>query len=338
MKRNFFFALLLSLLFHLAVIAAPGWNIGGLPGEESQPLEAMLRGNPPPPVKHAVRRARQEIAQAPAEVPQPVPVAQPVPPPAIEPAVPEQTAPPPEPPAPAVPEADKAVAAVPQAEQAAEAPDIAPPLPRSGRIRYLVTRGEGGFIIGQSIHEWRHDGKRYRMSAVMETTGIAAILKPVKLVQTSEGGFLKGELKPDSFRFDHGDNDIDTASFDWQARQITLGNGQVVAITDGAEDFLSMFYQLMQAAQRGEGFVMAVATGRKVERYAFEWLGEEELTLKPGHFHVWHVRVRATDGGKDTTEVWLGREAAGLPIKIRFTDRKGDVSEQVADDIEYQDK
>ena len=83
---------------------------------------------------------------------------------------------------------------------------------------------------------------------------------------------------------------------------------------------------------------MAVANGRKVERYAFEWLGEDELALKPGHFHTWHVRVRAADGGKDTTEVWLGKEVVGLPIKIRFTDRKGDVSEQVAEEIDYEGK
>ena len=88
----------------------------------------------------------------------------------------------------------------------------------------------------------------------------------------------------------------------------------------------------------GEGFIMAVATGRKVERYAFEWLGEEELTLKPGRFHTWHVRVRAASGGKDTTEVWLGKEVAGLPVKIRNTDRKGDVFDQVAEQIEYEGK
>lgn len=236
------------------------------------------------------------------------------------------------PPAPEVP------AEPPASTPVAAAPEIAPPLPRSGRIRYSIMRGDGGFVVGQSVHEWHHDGKHYTLSAVSETTGIAAIFKPAKVTQTSEGGFLKGELKPDNFRFDRGDNDIATASFDWQAQQITLGDGQVVPITDGAEDFLSMFYQLMQAAQRGEGFIMAVAKGSNVERYAFEWLGEEELTLKPGHFHAWHVRVRAASGGKDTTEVWLAREMAGLPVKIRFTDRKGAVFDQVAEEIEYEGK
>jgi hypothetical protein len=209
-------------------------------------------------------------------------------------------------------------------------------LPRSGHIRFLITRGEGGFIIGRSIHEWHHDGKRYSLIATAETTGLVALFKPAKAVQSSEGGFFKGELKPENFRFDRGDNDVATASFDWKAQQVTLGDGQLVSISEGAEDMVSMLYQLMQAAQRGEGFVMAVATGRKVERYAFEWLGEEELTLKPGHFHAWHVRVRAESGGKDTTEVWLGREVAGLPIKIRNTDRKGDVFDQVAEEIVYE--
>jgi Protein of unknown function (DUF3108) len=355
-RHSFLVALLLSVLLHLMVLAAPGWRIGsGLPDMEASPVTARLlppavkklprkvvhRAAPAPqpsvvPVLPAVPPVEKEqepekLAEAvpteapvelPTEVPAEVPTTAPVEPPADKPV---------EKPVEPAPEINPVV-------PAADVPDVAPLLPRSGRIRFSILRGDGGFVVGQSIHEWRHDGKRYSISAVSETTGIAAIFKPAKVSQTSEGSFLKGELKPDSFRFDRGGNDIVTANFDWQAQKISLGDGQVIAITDGAEDFLSMFYQLMQAAQRGEGFVMAVATGRKVERYAFEWLGEEELVLKPGRYKTWHVRVRAADGGKDTTEVWLGQEVAGLPVKIRNTNRKGEVFDQVAVEIGYEGK
>ena len=60
------------------------------------------------------------------------------------------------------------------------------------------------------------------------------------------------------------------------------------------------------------------------------------LRMIAGFEHPDSGRVHV--GGKDITEVWLGKEVAGLPIMMRFTDRKGDVSEQVADEITYEGK
>lgn len=324
MRRTLVLALLFSALLHFVVFAVPGLTIGNLfADEKALPIEARLvkTAKPLPVTKPRPRKPAPAVPKPPELVQDSEPAAVPA-----APAEPEATA-------------ETVASSPPETEPEAPAmPEVAPPLPRSGRIRYSVLRGTGGFAIGQAIHEWLHDGKRYVLRATMETTGLAALFKSVKVTQVSEGGFLQGELKPESFRFDRGGNDIVTASFDWRAQQVTLGDGQVVSIADGAEDFLSMFYQLIQAAQRGEGFEMAVATGRKVERYAFEWLGEDELNLKPGRFHAWHVRVHAASGGKDITEVWLGKEVAGLPVMMRFTDRKGDVSEQIAEEITYEGK
>jgi hypothetical protein len=346
MRRSLLIALLLSGLLHLVVLAAPDWRVDKWFAADESPSGERLEA----------RLLARKTSLAKNPTPRKVAASRPVPPilDAVKPSFPEPSAdagdevpaaadtedladhetPAVEDKAP-VQEPEKAVTAEPEP---VAVPEIAPLLPSNGRIRYSVTRGDGGFIVGQSIHEWQHDGKHYTLRATSETTGIAAIFKPVKVVQTSEGGFLKGELKPESFRYDRGEKGIATASFDWEAQQVTLGDGQVISISDGAEDILSMFYQLMQAAQRGEGFVMAVATGRKVERYAFEWLGEETLSLKAGSFRTWHVRVRAAVEGKDVTDIWLGREVAGLPVKIRFTDRKGEVSEQVAEEIHYEGK
>jgi hypothetical protein len=349
MKRSFLVALLLSALAHLMLLAAPGWYVGGLIADDAPTIEAKLIvpvAKPAPSVKPV--KPKPVPRKAPKKVPLPeAPAVATMPDSAPKPELPAEppetlahTDAPPEPEhviEPAAP--DSATAAEPEVvtEVATEPiPEIALVLPRSGRIRYSIIRGDGGFVIGKSIQEWQHDGKRYSIRGTSETTGIAAIFKPIKAWQSSEGSILNGEMKPDNFQFDRGNNDIVSATFDWKAQQVTLGNGQVVPITDGAEDVLSMFYQLTQAAQRGEGFVMAVATGKKVERYAFEWLGEEALTTKAGRFRTWHVRVRAASGGKDTTEIWLGREVAALPIRIRNTDRNGGIFDQVAEEITYE--
>lgn len=328
-RRGLWAALLLSLLLHLGVMSSPGWHLGGLLRDEPpELLEATLA---PPPL------AKPVPPPAPVK-PRPQPRSLPASPAAL--AAGEGLAIPPA--APLTP-APAAVAAPPPVV-AEEAPEAVIPLPQRGRIRFGVYKGGSGersLLVGRSVHEWQHDGKRYRLSASTETVGIAAMFRNVKILQSSEGGFLKGELKPATFRQDRGEGDVVESAFDWGAATVSLQNGQTAAIGEGAEDVLSMFYQLMQAAQRGEGFVMAVANGRKVERYAFEWLGEESLEIKAGSFHAWHVRIRsavggANDGrGSDVTEVWLGKEVAGLPVRIRYTDRKGEVGDQIAEAIEY---
>ncbi|WP_186453893.1 DUF3108 domain-containing protein [Denitratisoma sp. DHT3] len=326
-RRGFLIALALSIALHLSVVGGPGWHVALLDDllHPPPPLEARLLAPPKlpaPPLKPSVppappRPAGQDpghgVASWSAATAPPAPQAVPT----------EELLP-------AAPLAEVMAAVI------GAVPQIAPPLPRRGRLRFALVKGEGGFVVGQAIHEWHHDGQVYTIRATTETTGLAALFRPAKVVQTSSGGFFQGELRPARFEMDRGDNDVVAADFDWSAMRVTLSSGQVVAFSEGAEDMLSMFYQLMQAAQRGEGFQMAVATGRKVERYAFEWLGQETLLLKAGRFTTWHVRVRSASGGGDTTEVWLGKEAAGLPVKIRHLDRKGELFDQLAEEMDYE--
>lgn len=316
-------ALLLSLFLHLLLIAGPAWRLPDLDtllGRQMVFLDAHLAPPDPPrlvgqgAVPHPARLPDAAAAGQARTVPAPVSTE-----PAIAvPALPE--APPPQ-------ISENLLSAI---------PDIAQALPRWGHIRFSVVRGEGGFEIGQALHEWKHDGHRYELTATTETTGIAALLRPAKTVQRSEGRLVHDDLVPAEFRNDRGNGDVQTAQFDWEHARVTLNGSEVVSVSGGAEDLLSMFYQLPQAAQRGTGFQMPVATGRKVERYAFEWLEEEDVNIPSGSFRCWHVRVRAVSGGADTTEVWLAQSLAGLPVKIRHTDRKGGLFDQIAMDIDFE--
>jgi hypothetical protein len=45
------------------------------------------------------------------------------------------------------------------------------------------------------------------------------------------------------------------------------------------------------------------------------------------------MRLR-TRSGNDTIELWIAADMRGLPLKIRFTDRKGEIFDQLAQDID----
>ena len=351
--RGIAWALLISLLLHVLLILSPAWqlpNLDQLLGSDAPVIQARLVRHavphpaprraphrvpaPPPEIADATTLPSSPVDAAPLDDAAKPPLAdelqpQPEPQPETQPETQPQPSPELQPSPQPSPETELLPAII---------PDVAFALPHRGRIRFSVAQGPDGFVLGKTTHEWHHDNHTYSMTGTTETTGLAALFRPMKIVQSSEGGFAKGALRPREFRDDRGDGTVNTASFDWDKLQVTLNGQQEVSIADGAEDLLSMFYQLTQAAMRGEGFEMAIATGRKVERYAFEWLDEEDITVMAGRFHAWHVRVHAVSGAKDITEVWLGQEVAGLPVKIRQTDRKGGIVDLQAEEIDYEGK
>jgi hypothetical protein len=183
------------------------------------------------------------------------------------------------------------------------------------------------------VHSWTHDGFTYRLKSLTETTGLAAAFKPVQVLQSSQGEITADGLRPREFRHERSGS-IDTANFDWTRRVVRYASRED-SIVAGTQDMLSMYYQLVLLAPQSGVIEMPIATGRKLEIFRLEVLGEETLTLPGGERRALHVRTRTSN---DTIELWLrtGVDAAarGLPLKIRFIDRRGDIYDQIADDLD----
>ncbi len=138
-------------------------------------------------------------------------------------------------------------------------------------------------------------------------------------------------LQPERYRsLKNGKDDNQNADFDWSTAEVRLSrDGSVRPIAPGTQDILSLNYQLAYLGGLAEGRVLGVVTGKKYERYALDSLGEEEIETPAGRFRTLHLRAM-TD---NTTEVWIALDHANLPVKIRFTDKKGESFEQVATEI-----
>ena len=315
-----------SALLHAAALVGSGWALPG--SDEAEPptttIEAVIarpapKAETPPKAAPRPPAARQRNSPASlAGAPGPaMTVPSPEPSSTVAPAAPLPVPPPAAPPA-AMP------------EPVAPAPPTTA-LAGRGQVRYAITRGEGGFVVGQAIHTWEHDGFRYRLRSVTETTGLAALFKPARVVQSSEGELAGEGLQPREFRHERVGG-VDTASFDWPGRAVAFA-GRREAIVGGTQDMLSMYYQLVLLAPTQGALDMPIATGRKLENYRFEVLGEETLALPAGQRRALRVRTRS---GGDTIELWLhageGAASRGLPLKIRFIDRKGEIFDQIADE------
>lgn len=313
-------ALLVALAGSLAIHAAALFGTDLAPfGEESEPppLQAELKvpAAPPSPPKPAVKRpkppakaaSKSQFEHAAEQVPAPAAAA-------AEPTAAEN--------APIAP----STAAVPVQ------PAAKPVLAATGAIRYAIRKESLGLTIGRAEHRWEfnEDGS-YTLTGVTETTGLAGLIKPLRHEVISRGHMAPGGLQPETFRtLKNGKDTTENADFDWSTAEVRLArDGSVRSIAPGTQDLLSLNYQLAFFARPENGSSIGVVTGKKYERYELDSLGEEEIDTPAGHFRTLHLRAM-TD---NITEIWIALDRQRLPVKIRFTDKKGDSFEQVATEI-----
>ncbi|MFZ2853397.1 MAG: DUF3108 domain-containing protein [Rhodocyclaceae bacterium] len=224
------------------------------------------------------------------------------------------------------------------AEATAESPE-APPieaaapesrLPARGMIRYRVDRGDQGFAVGVSTHDWEVVDGAYRITALTETSGLAALFKPLRIELESRGRLTAEGLQPESFSIRRdGRETREKAVFDWTQMTVRIADSAAQALSHGAQDLLSFHYQLGFLPHPAADNTLPIATGKKYETYRIESLGDEEIEIPAGKLRTLHLRAP----GDNTTELWLAYDYLLLPVKIRHLDRDGDSFVQVATEI-----
>ncbi len=308
-------ALAASLGIHAAALFGTDVELFGGATEEPVALRAELQPPPSVPPPAAPKPAAKPKGK-------PVPLASARP----SPAAPVVS------PAPAEP--DDPVPADEAMEKPASPPaePVKPLLPASGVIRFAILMGSQGFPVGRAEHRWEftEDG-RYHLYGMTETSGLVALFKTLRFENESHGKLVAGGLQPERYvTRKNGKDANENADFDWPAAQVHLSrDGQVRPVAPGTQDILSLNYHLAYVRRPESGASVGVVTGKKYERYALDSLGEEEVETPAGRFRTLHLRAM-TDS---VTEIWLALDHHRLPVKIRFTDKKGDVFEQIATEL-----
>lgn len=207
-----------------------------------------------------------------------------------------------------------------------------PLLPAKGTMRFAIFYGTQGFQVGIAEHAWEftEDG-RYRLRGMTRTSGLAALIKPLVFENESSGKLVAGGLQPETYRTRKNGKDAnENADFDWSTGAVRLSrSGAVEPVSPGAQDILSLNYQLAYLRRPEGGTTVGVVTGKKYDRFALDSLGEESLDIAAGHFRTLHLRAM----GDTVTEIWIALDHHRLPVKIRYTDKKGDIFEQVATEL-----
>jgi len=339
-------AVAVSVLLHLLLLSAPGWDLSVV--AEPVRIEATLQRPPveqtsvtrteapkPPEAKPPTRatpkgggaqqrtlampreqatQAVVPVAQAPLESPEPSPgagVATDVP------ATPEVAEAPKDP----IP-----VSVDPAATQA---------WPREGRIRFQVRYGET-IEVGEMIHTWSHDGERYTMRSEAATVGLARLIKRFNGVQQSQGRVGPEGLAPTGFQEDLNGKQSH-AVFDWAQRKVFLSRPdrvREVAFEGMAEDILSLAHHLAFQPDGVTSMSLYVVGGRWGADATLSQVANELLRLPWGSIETRHFHCEARNG-EFVVDLWLSRQHRNAPVRIRVDDRKqGHVVDEIAREIE----
>ncbi|MDD3528661.1 MAG: DUF3108 domain-containing protein, partial [Gallionellaceae bacterium] len=147
-----------------------------------------------------------------------------------------------------------------------------------------------------------------------------------EIVQSSEGWLDAAGLRPQEYWLQRGQRRMEVARFDWDERRLALEGGARADLADQAQDLMSLPFHLAMTAREGEGeFALGVTNGRKFNEFTFRQLGREGIEV--GGRSLAALRLQGSRPGEGTLDIWLDLDGSGLPVRIRTTDRKGEVME-----------
>lgn len=196
-----------------------------------------------------------------------------------------------------------------------------------GRItaHYSLTRN--GQELAEVVEVFTQDRGRYRIESVTQAVGVLRLLTRENIRFLSEGRVTRNGLQPLHFEHHRGAAPARRiiADFDWKARQARLqhdGEEEILPISPGLQDRLSLMYQFMFLKLDKPVLVFDMTNGRKISRYTYRRVEEGELVTPAGSFRtVQWSRVR--EPGDEGTDVWLALDRHQLPVKIVFEEEGG---------------
>jgi hypothetical protein len=153
----------------------------------------------------------------------------------------------------------------------------------------------------------------------------------------SQGSVGEFGLAPERYTETRARRSPEAANFDWAGRRVTFSaKTHERPLVEGAQDRISFQIQLMLLGQarpewfrRGATTVMPMAGRDDVTIYRFRSTGRESTQTGAGLMEAVRIERITSRETEARIEVWLVPALNWLPVRMRFTDRLGRVTESV---------
>lgn len=209
----------------------------------------------------------------------------------------------------------------------AEPAEPGPEWPLSTQLSYRLQGNFRGPLEGEAQVQWLRQGRRYQVHLDVL---VGARFAPLITRRMSSDGLLTPQgIAPERY-------DEDTKMLLREARRSKIAfEGQVLLLADGkaqpqppgVQDAASQFVHLTwlfltgrQTLRPGLVIEMPLALPRRLYRWRYEVIGEEELYTPMGPLSTWHLRPLFDHGQGRVqdlkAEVWLAPGLQYLPVRL----------------------
>ncbi len=326
-RKPLLYALLVSLFLHLIFLFDPHIALPHM-DDAKTPLTVDIRTLPPlaAVTPHIARPSKPKtmppgpVASIPKPAPSvsaPAPISLTEPAPSPPPVIAQAPVPSPPPPLPT-----PVTAPLPPT-------DLRPDFPARLDLVYSVYRGTQGLLLGKTTHTWNIVENHYLLTSTTEASGLFSLFYSGRYVMTSRGELTPAGLKPISFWIQRGQSSKRTeiADFDWTAKTLRYGKYDDLhnaPLIEGTQDQLSALYQLAFTAPHSGRVNVAIATGRKLNQYTYQVVGEETLQTPLGALRTEHLTsVQAPQESNGSGDIWLAIDQHYLPVRFKLTTSDG---------------
>ncbi|MDC1311956.1 DUF3108 domain-containing protein [Burkholderiales bacterium] len=206
--------------------------------------------------------------------------------------------------------------------------------PASVEIIFEVKMGD--LTIGQGVDTLQHDSKSYTLISKIIPKGLASLFLD-EIERESGGSISEIGLVPELF-VEKGNKKKGSseAHFDWVNKSLTLitrDGQQTTPLPNGSIDQATLPYLFSFKALLPAETTINITDGRRLKQYAYERKEDQTVKTAIGVLNTAHFKkVVATDTDRQF-EFWLSYDHSLLPVKIRFTDKKGNAIESIVQKV-----
>ncbi len=209
--------------------------------------------------------------------------------------------------------------------------------PASASVTYNLFRNN--ILLGTITEQFDTKDGSYRASSEANATGLFAFVQREPVRFTSVGELTKDGLRPQRFEGRQSGKSM-SADFDWPGAKLMLthdGVNQTLALPPGAQDRLSIMYQLMFAMRtvnsKAPHMNFAMTNGRKLEQYRYTAQPDVTIDTPFKRINTTHL-VKQREADDTGTEIWVAPAYSNVPVKVLIIENDGVRYEQVATHVE----
>jgi hypothetical protein len=181
------------------------------------------------------------------------------------------------------------------------------------RIEVAYEMSRDGSVMADVVEVLEHGGGRYQISETSKGRGILAFAGTIK--RTSRGLADTSGVRPLEY-LDERPGRNSRASFDWQARTITMQHKEeqkTAPMPAGVQDRLSFMLAFSLFPPKDKAVTYHIADGRGLSEQRYRVAGREKVKTQAGEFSAVKL-VRNKE--REQAEIWLAAELGYFPVRI----------------------